>query len=229
MVGFPLLLIPLAIFNIIVFLMPGVSLSAPVFTLALMSGVSWTVTLGDIFLAGGICAVANIWATPLIAAEPTAKEFLDRIYQTYVGKDAPGILVDKPANIRSFTPALRKLMAADATEAEKRGEVGNLDGDPLVDAQEWDITSFTVAMVANKGPVGRSSVVTLAGRNADDSTPSTSSSYVAVGSRPVMRAEWYGPTVSTDWSPTRVATVCSSSVRNVTTTSSGPIVNSSAS
>jgi hypothetical protein len=54
MVGFPLLLIPLAIFNIIVFLMPGVSLSAPVFTLALMSGVSWTVTLGDIFLAGGI-------------------------------------------------------------------------------------------------------------------------------------------------------------------------------
>ena len=54
MVGFPLLLIPLAIFNIIVFLMPGVSLSAPVFTLALISGVSWTVTLGDIFLAGGI-------------------------------------------------------------------------------------------------------------------------------------------------------------------------------
>jgi hypothetical protein len=103
-----------------------------------------------IFLAGGICAVANIWATPLIAAEPTAKEFLDRIYQTYVGKDAPGILVDKPANIRSFTPALRKLMAADATEAEKRGGVGNLDGDPLVDAQEWDIKSFTVAVYEAK-------------------------------------------------------------------------------
>ena len=37
MVGFPLLLIPLAIYNIIVFLMPGVSLSEPVVKLTLMS------------------------------------------------------------------------------------------------------------------------------------------------------------------------------------------------
>ena len=39
MIGFPLLLIPLAICNIIIFLMPGVLLTAPVFTLTLMSGV----------------------------------------------------------------------------------------------------------------------------------------------------------------------------------------------
>jgi hypothetical protein len=51
MVGFPLLLIPLAIVNIVVFLMPGVSFAAPVFTLTLMSGVAWTVTFGDILLA----------------------------------------------------------------------------------------------------------------------------------------------------------------------------------
>ena len=38
MVGFPLLLIPLAIYNILVFLMPGVSLSEPLFRLMLMSG-----------------------------------------------------------------------------------------------------------------------------------------------------------------------------------------------
>ena len=38
MVGFPLLLIPLAIYNIIVFLMPGVSLAEPVVKLTLMSG-----------------------------------------------------------------------------------------------------------------------------------------------------------------------------------------------
>ena len=38
MVGFPLLLIPLAIYNIIVFLMPGVSLAEPLVTLPLMSG-----------------------------------------------------------------------------------------------------------------------------------------------------------------------------------------------
>ena len=38
MVGFPLLLIPLAIYNIIVFLMPGVSFAEPLVTLTLMSG-----------------------------------------------------------------------------------------------------------------------------------------------------------------------------------------------
>lgn len=53
-IGFPLLLIPLAICNIIVFLMPGVLLTEPVLTLTLMSGVSWPVTLGDTLLALGI-------------------------------------------------------------------------------------------------------------------------------------------------------------------------------
>jgi hypothetical protein len=54
MVGFPLLLIPLAIYNIIVFLMPGVSLAEPVFKLTLMSGAEWSLTLGDMLLALGI-------------------------------------------------------------------------------------------------------------------------------------------------------------------------------
>lgn len=53
-IGFPLLLIPLAICNIIVFLMPGVLLAEPVFTLTLVSGAAWPVTLGDVLLALGI-------------------------------------------------------------------------------------------------------------------------------------------------------------------------------
>ena len=53
MVGFPLLLIPLAIYNIIVFLMPGVSFATPLFTLALMSGIAWPVTLSDVLIALG--------------------------------------------------------------------------------------------------------------------------------------------------------------------------------
>ena len=48
MVGFPLLLIPLAIYNIIVFLMPGVSFTDPLVKLALVSGAEWTVTLSDV-------------------------------------------------------------------------------------------------------------------------------------------------------------------------------------
>jgi hypothetical protein len=54
MVGFPLLLIPLAIYNIIVFLMPGVSLAEPLVKLTLMSGAEWPVTLSDMLLALGI-------------------------------------------------------------------------------------------------------------------------------------------------------------------------------
>jgi len=54
MVGFPLLLIPLAIYNIIVFLMPGVALGDVVVTVPLMSGASWSVTPNDVLLAFGI-------------------------------------------------------------------------------------------------------------------------------------------------------------------------------
>ena len=54
MVGFPLLLIPLAIYNIIVFLMPDVSFAAPLVKLTLMSGAEWPLTLSDILLALGI-------------------------------------------------------------------------------------------------------------------------------------------------------------------------------
>ena len=50
MVGFPLLLIPLAIYNIIVFLMPDVSFTDPLVKLTLMSGAEWTVTLSDVLL-----------------------------------------------------------------------------------------------------------------------------------------------------------------------------------
>jgi len=54
MVGFPLLLIPLAVYNIIVFLMPGVSLTEPVLRLTLVSGAEWPITLGDMLLALGV-------------------------------------------------------------------------------------------------------------------------------------------------------------------------------
>ena len=51
MVSFPLLLIPLAIYNIIVWLMPGVSFADPLVKLTLVSGEPWQITLSDILLA----------------------------------------------------------------------------------------------------------------------------------------------------------------------------------
>ena len=54
MVSFPLLLIPLAIYNIIVWLMPDVSFADPLVKLTLLSGAVWPITLGDILLALGV-------------------------------------------------------------------------------------------------------------------------------------------------------------------------------
>jgi hypothetical protein len=54
MVGFPLLLIPLAIYNIVAWLMPGVPLTDPLVRLTLMSGVEWHITFSDILLALGV-------------------------------------------------------------------------------------------------------------------------------------------------------------------------------
>jgi hypothetical protein len=54
MVGFPLLLIPIAIYNIVAWLMPDVPLTGPLVRLKLVSGVEWQITLSDILLALGL-------------------------------------------------------------------------------------------------------------------------------------------------------------------------------
>ena len=81
MVGFPLLLIPLAIYNIIVFLMPGVSLAEPLVTLTLMSGAEWPVTLSDILLALGILLLL---LEVIKGARPGAKYLTDHLLSLIV-------------------------------------------------------------------------------------------------------------------------------------------------
>ena len=81
MVGFPLLLIPLAIYNIIVFLMPGVSLAEPVVKLTLMSGAEWPVTLSDILLALGLLLLL---LEVIKGARPGAKYLTDHLLSLIV-------------------------------------------------------------------------------------------------------------------------------------------------
>ena len=54
LIGFPLLLIPFAIYNMIAFLTPGMSWTDKVATIQLISGQAWTVTPAEIFLAFSI-------------------------------------------------------------------------------------------------------------------------------------------------------------------------------
>ena len=81
MVGFPLLLIPLAIYNIIVLLMPGVSFTDPLVKLPLMSGAEWTVTLSDVLLTLGILLLLS---EIIKGARPGAKYITDHLLSLIV-------------------------------------------------------------------------------------------------------------------------------------------------
>ncbi|MGQ0686500.1 hypothetical protein [Bradyrhizobium sp.] len=81
MVGFPLLLIPLAVYNIVVLLMRDVSLTAPVLTLPLMSGAEWPISLGDMLLA---LAALMLLLEIVKGARPGAKFLMDHLLSLVV-------------------------------------------------------------------------------------------------------------------------------------------------
>ena len=58
LIGFPLLVIPFAIYNMIAFLTPELAWTAKVATIHLISGQDWTVTPEDILLAFSILLLA---------------------------------------------------------------------------------------------------------------------------------------------------------------------------
>lgn len=81
MVGFPLLLIPLAVYNIVVLLMRDVSLSEPVLRLPLLSGAEWPVSLGDMLLA---FAALMLLLEVAKGARPGSKYLMDHLLSLIV-------------------------------------------------------------------------------------------------------------------------------------------------
>jgi hypothetical protein len=81
MVGFPLLLIPLAVYNIVAFLMPGVSFADPLLKLPLMSGAEWGVNLSDMLVALGIFLLL---LEVIKGARPGAKFLTDHLLSLLV-------------------------------------------------------------------------------------------------------------------------------------------------
>ena len=109
MVGFPLLLIPLAIYNIIVFLMPGVSLAEPLLKLTLMSGAEWPMTLSDMLLALGILLLL---LEVIRGARPGAKYLTDHLLSLIIfgGAAAEFLLWPRFASSTFFLLALLSLV-----------------------------------------------------------------------------------------------------------------------
>ncbi len=81
MVGFPLLLIPLAVYNIIVFLMPSVSVADVLFKVPMITGESWPVTLADLLLALGIVLLL---LEVIKGARPGSKFLMDHLLSLIV-------------------------------------------------------------------------------------------------------------------------------------------------
>ncbi len=91
-------------------------------------------------------AFAGCAVTPALAAPSGAEAFVARIYSHYRGttETAPGVKIDTPAELRRyFEPSLADIIIADEAAADSRHDVPTLDGDPFIDAQDWEITDIS--------------------------------------------------------------------------------------
>jgi hypothetical protein len=102
-------------------------------------------------LSRRLAIAAALGALPPAARAQTQspQTFLESIYEPYLKagfKGQPYWQVD-----RFFASALARAIDADMREAKRRVEVPKLDGDPFLDAQEWDIENLAISVKAD-GP-----------------------------------------------------------------------------
>jgi hypothetical protein len=74
--GFPLLLIPFAIYNMMAFLTPGVAWTAPVATVHMMSGEDWVLTWEDLLLA---FAIFLLWIEIIKSTRIGMRSIMDHV------------------------------------------------------------------------------------------------------------------------------------------------------
>jgi hypothetical protein len=98
------------------------------------------------FVFASMLAVA-LAPAGMALADPASKAFLEKIYAAYKGKNSKGIPLDSDAMLRLyFEPKLAALMIKDRKDAAKRGDVPELDSDPFVNGQDWEIGPVDIAM-----------------------------------------------------------------------------------
>jgi hypothetical protein len=92
-----------------------------------------------------VAATALVFAATAETVSP--QTFVENIYRIYLDKNGKGISLANDATIRGyFASPLAQAMIADFAEAEKRGEVPMLNGDPFIDAQDWEISNLKIAV-----------------------------------------------------------------------------------
>jgi hypothetical protein len=81
------------------------------------------------------------------AADAAATAFVTKIYDAYKGKNSKGVSIEGEAAVRRyFEPSLAAMIIKDRNTAARRHDAPNLEGDPFIDAQDWEISAFDIAV-----------------------------------------------------------------------------------
>jgi hypothetical protein len=99
--GFPLLLVPFAIYNMIAFLMPDVAWTSPVTTVHMMSGKDWVLTWEDILIAFSIFL---LWIEIIKSTRIGPRSVMDHILAMalFIGMLVEFLLVQQAATSTFF-------------------------------------------------------------------------------------------------------------------------------
>ena len=79
--NFPLIVVSLAIYNMVVFVTPGVGWAEPLYSVRIVSGAEWTITAGDALIA---LSVVFMFFEMVKAARPGSHSIVDHLLSTVV-------------------------------------------------------------------------------------------------------------------------------------------------
>jgi Protein of unknown function (DUF3828) len=95
--------------------------------------------------------IACVTCAPLASAaradDASALAFVKAIYNSYTRHGSDGVRIDNGPKLRRyFEPQLAEVMNKDQEVAAKHHDEGTLGSDPFIDAQDFDIKTFDVAI-----------------------------------------------------------------------------------
>jgi hypothetical protein len=94
-----------------------------------------------------VCGLATALGGTDALAQETAQAFVAALYRPYLDAGFPGQPYGDAG--RFFTPALAEAIDRDHREAQRRNEVPALNGDPFIDAQDWEVSKLSIDVTAS--------------------------------------------------------------------------------
>ena len=97
LVGFPLLLIPFAVYNMIAFLLPGIGWTQEMVRIHMVSGADWTLTPGELLISIGVVV---LFFEMLKATRLSTRTIVDHVLSTllFIGMIVEFLLVKQAAS-----------------------------------------------------------------------------------------------------------------------------------